>query len=79
MLKEDTAWGLGILNDLIAAPALPAAKLDEERGRWMVDLSQRLDVPRSVAQALYPQLVYGYGNPWGATPTARSPCRAHGG
>jgi zinc protease len=69
VLKEDLDWGTKILLDLLTNPALPQAKLDEARGRELVDLRQRLDVPSKVARVVYPQLIYGYGNPWGWTET----------
>lgn len=68
-LKEDLPWALDLLTDLLTHPALPEAKLEEARARTIVGLRQRLDTPMDVAQTLYPQLVYGYGNPWGWTST----------
>ena len=72
VLKEDLDWGLGLLSDLLAHPRMPADKLEEARGRKLVDLQQRLDVPRDAARALFPQLVFGRGNPWGWTSTSRT-------
>ncbi len=72
LLQEDLAWGMDILRDLLADPAMPQTKLEEARGRWLVDLSQRLDVPMQVARAVFPQLVYGKGNPWGWTETSQT-------
>lgn len=69
VLKEDLDWGIKILLDLLTHPSLPQAKLDEARGRALVDLRQRLDVPSKVARVVYPQLIYGHGNPWGWTET----------
>ncbi len=72
VLAEDLEWGLGLLHAIVTKPAFPAERFEENRGRHLVDLRQRLDVPRDVAQALYPQLIYGKGNPWGWTMTSRS-------
>ena len=72
VLSEDLDWGMKILSDLLARPALPEDKLVEARGRAIVDLRQRLDEPRNTARALFPQLVYGKGNPWGWTQTERT-------
>jgi zinc protease len=69
VLPEDLDWGLGILVDVLAHPALPADKLDEARGQAIVGLRQRMDVPREAARDLFPQLVFGKGNPWGWTET----------
>ena len=69
VLEEDLAWGLKVMADLVANPAFPQAKLDEARGQEIQMLQQRLDVPREIASALFPQLVYGEGNPWGWTTT----------
>jgi zinc protease len=72
ILREDLAWGLNVLADLLISPTLPAEKLEEARGPRIVELQQRLDVPMKVASVLFPQLVYGKGNPWGATPTEKT-------
>lgn len=72
VLKEDLPWGLGLLADLLRQPAFPPAKLEEARARTIVALRERLDVPQDVASALFPQLVYGKGNPWGWTPTEQT-------
>ena len=72
VLKEDLAWGLGIIADLLREPLLPGEKLDEARGPRIVELRQRMDVSREAASALFPQLVYGLGNPWGWTETERT-------
>ncbi|MCL5271269.1 MAG: insulinase family protein, partial [bacterium] len=72
VLKEDLSWGMNLMAGLLANPLLPADKLEEVRGQRRVDLQQRLDVPMSVAQALFPQLVFGKGNPWGWTQTVRT-------
>jgi predicted Zn-dependent peptidase len=72
VLREDLEWGLEVMSDLLTSPALPANKLDEFRGPRMVELQQRLDVPMQVASALFPQLVYGKGSPWGWTATANT-------
>jgi len=69
VLPEDAEWGLGVLRDLLTAPAFPQPRLEEAASRFAVALRQRLDVPMNVAQALFPQLVYGKGNPWGWTAT----------
>jgi zinc protease len=72
VLPEDLDWGVGVLANLLAEPALPAEKLDEARARALVGLRQRLDVPRDAARALFPQLIMGKGNPWGWTETEKT-------
>lgn len=72
VLKEDLPWALGILTELLTAPALPEAKLEEARSREIVSLRERFDVPMDVARVVFPQLVYGKGNPWGWTSSEAS-------
>lgn len=72
ILPEDLEWGMGVLSDMLTSPAFPEEKLEEARGRALVALQQRLDVPRDIAGALFPQLIYGKGNAWGTTETDRS-------
>ena len=72
VLKEDLAWGMELLANLLTDPVLPAEKLDEARSRQMVSLSQRLDQPRDFSRALFPMLVFGRENPWGRTTTPRT-------
>jgi zinc protease len=72
VLKEDAEWGMGLLKNVLTQPAFPAAKLDEERERQIVELRQRLDVPRDIGQAMFPQTVFGRGNPWGWTKTEQT-------
>lgn len=72
VLRPDLEWGLSLMAELLTKPALPGGKLAEAVARRKVDLRQRLDVPGDVAQALFPQLVYGYGNPWGRTQTPKT-------
>jgi zinc protease len=72
VLEEDLDWGMNLIGELLARPALPADKLDEARARRKVALAQRLDVPQDLALALYPMLLWGRDNPWGWTDTART-------
>jgi zinc protease len=72
ILPEDLEWGMRALAGLLARPRLPGEKLDEARARADVDLHQRLDVPMDAARALFPQLIFGKGNPWGWTKTDKT-------
>ncbi|MCE5229675.1 insulinase family protein [bacterium] len=72
VLPSDLEWGMSLLAEILTDPALPQSKLTESVGRAKVDLRQRLDVPSDVARALFPQLVYGYKNPWGWTQTPKT-------
>lgn len=72
VLPSDLEWGMSLLAEIITDPALPEPKLAEAVARQKVDLRQRLDVPGDVARALFPQLVYGYKNPWGWTETPKT-------
>ncbi len=72
VLPEDAEWGMALLHEVLTDPALPVEKLEEAVGRRLVGLRQRLDVPSSIARAMYPQLIYGKDNPWGWTETART-------
>lgn len=72
VLPSDLEWGMSLLAEVMTDPALPGSKLAESVGRQKVDLRQRLDVPSDIARALFPQLVYGYKNPWGWTETPKT-------
>jgi predicted Zn-dependent peptidase len=72
ILPEDLEWGMRALAGLLARPRLPGEKLAEARARADVDLHQRLDVPMDAARALFPQLIFGKGNPWGWTKTEKT-------
>lgn len=72
VLPADLEWGMSLLAEVMTDPALPGPKLAEAVARRKVDLRQRLDVPSDIARSLFPQLVYGYKNPWGWTETPKT-------
>lgn len=72
VLPEDLQWGLEALKGMLTEPALPEEKLRLAVARRAVELRQRLDVPRELAKALFPQLVFGRDHPWGWTETEQT-------
>ncbi len=73
--------GLDLFADVLLHPSLPEKELERLRRLRLSQLKARADDPEQIAQAVFPQLVYGpkypYGRPQSGTPdSVRSITRA---
>jgi zinc protease len=73
VLRDSVAPGLGLLSDIVRAPAFAQEELDRQRDRLRSALRVRYQDPDYVASLVFRRLVYGahpYGYPGTGTPAS---------
>ena len=60
---------LALTEDLIVNPTFPPAALERRRANALVDLEQAKDVTASVADVVFPKVVYSTAHPYGRSAT----------
>ena len=63
---------LDILADMLLHPTFPAEALERLRGQRLVALTQAKAQPRSIADRVFPRVVYGNAHPYGLFSTEES-------
>jgi predicted Zn-dependent peptidase len=70
MMMENANELLPIIKEVIASPTFPEAEITKTQQRWIAELDQAKESPRSVILSYYNKLIYGdapYGNPVNGT------------
>jgi len=71
-IKDDADKILPILKEIIADPVFPKEEIDKRQQRWLVELEQAKESPRSVIRSYFNKFIFGnsvYGNPINGTST----------
>ncbi|UCH64440.1 MAG: insulinase family protein [Ignavibacterium sp.] len=72
-IMKDNADGLfPIIKEVIASPTFPEEEITNRQQRWLAELDQAKESPRTVIGSYYNKLIYGnspYGNPVNGTKT----------
>jgi predicted Zn-dependent peptidase len=63
---------LALTEDLIVNPTFPAPALERRRANMLVELQQAKDVTASVADVVFPKVVYSTAHPYGRSATEPS-------
>ena len=63
---------LALTEDLIVNPTFPASALERRRANMLVELQQAKDVTASVADVVFPKVVYSTAHPYGRSATEPS-------
>jgi zinc protease len=63
---------LSLTEDLIVNPTFPTAALERRRANTLVELQQAKDVTASVADVVFPKVVYSTSHPYGRSATETS-------
>jgi predicted Zn-dependent peptidase len=70
MMMENANELLPIIKEVIASPTFPEEEITKRQQRWIAELDQAKESPRSVILSYYNKLIYGdapYGNPVNGT------------
>jgi predicted Zn-dependent peptidase len=70
IMKESANELLPIIKEFITSPTFPEEEITKRQQRWLAELDQAKESPRSVILSYYNKLIYGdgpYGNPVNGT------------
>jgi predicted Zn-dependent peptidase len=70
IMKENANELLPIIKEVISSPTFPEKEITKRQQRWLAELDQAKESPRSVIRSYYNKLIYGdapYGNPINGT------------
>lgn len=65
-MKENTETLLSVVKEIILAPSFPADEIEKRKQRWIAELDQAKESPRSVIGSYFNKHIFGdspYGNP----------------
>lgn len=71
-IKDDADKILPILKEIIVDPVFPKEEIDKRQQRWLVELEQAKESPRSVIRSYFNKFIFAnsvYGNPVNGTST----------
>lgn len=71
-IKDDADRILPILKEIIVDPVFPKEEIDKRQQRWLVELEQAKESPRSVIRSYFNKFIFAnsvYGNPVNGTST----------
>jgi predicted Zn-dependent peptidase len=71
-IKDDADKILPMLKEIIIDPVFPKEEIDKRQQRWLVELEQAKESPRSVIRSYFNKYIFGnsvYGNPVNGTST----------
>lgn len=69
-MKENTKTLLSVIKEIILAPIFPDAEIQKRKQRWIAELDQAKESPRSVIGSYFNKDIFGdspYGNPGSGT------------
>lgn len=69
-IKENTETFLPVVKEIIMNPAFPETEIEKRKQRWLAELDQAKESPRSVIGSYYNKHIFGdapYGNPVNGT------------
>lgn len=69
-IKDDADKILPMLKEIIVEPVFPKEEIDKRQQRWLVELEQAKESPRSVIRSYFNKFIFGnnfYGNPVNGT------------
>lgn len=65
-MKENTETLLSVVKEIILTPTFPEAEIEKRKQRWIAELEQAKESPRSVIGSYFNKFLFGdspYGNP----------------
>lgn len=71
-IKDDAGRILPMLKEIIVDPVFPSEEISKRQQRWLVELEQAKESPRSVIRSYFNKFIFsnsGYGNPVNGTST----------
>ncbi len=70
IMKENVNELLPLIKEVMSSPTFPEEEINKRQQRWLAELDQAKESPRSVIGSYYNKLIYGdapYGNPVNGT------------
>ncbi len=66
LMKENTETLLSVVKEIILTPSFPETEIEKRKQRWIAELDQAKESPRSVISSYFNKHIFGelpYGNP----------------